>query len=112
VLSKTKLEVDIAGGSTAESVPPSDELEHVVLIAGSCSRGGLVAVAGTPPTRAAIVLWLHVTSFFKGKFGTRLVDVPRVESAGVSVRYDGRRDDLVHRAATMVYRADDVASGE
>jgi hypothetical protein len=62
VLSKTKLDVDIPGGSTAESVPPSDELEHVALIAGPTSRCGLVAVTGTPPTRAATVLLLHVTS--------------------------------------------------
>ena len=62
VLSKTKLDIDIPGGSTAESVPPSDELEHVALIAGPTSRCGLVAVTGTPPTRAATVLLLHVTS--------------------------------------------------
>jgi len=62
VLSKTKLDEDIPGGSTAESVPPSDELEHVALIAGPTSRCGLVAVTGTAPTRAAIVLLLHVTS--------------------------------------------------
>jgi hypothetical protein len=62
VLSKTKLDVDIPGGSTTESVPPSDELEHVALIAGPTSRCGLVAVTGTAPTRAAIVLLLHVTS--------------------------------------------------
>jgi len=62
VLAKTKLDVDIAGGSTAESVPPSDELEHVALITGPTSRCALVAVTGTAPTRAATVLLLHVTS--------------------------------------------------
>jgi len=67
VLSKTKLDEDIPGGSTTESVPPSDELEHVALIAGPTSRCGLVAVTGTPPTRAAIVLLLHVISNFQGK---------------------------------------------
>jgi hypothetical protein len=64
VITETKLEVDIPGGSTAESVPPSDELEHVALIAGPTSRCGLVAVTGTPPTRAAMVLLLHVNSNF------------------------------------------------
>jgi hypothetical protein len=64
MLSKTKLDEDIPGGSTTESVPPSDELEHVALIAGPTSRCGLVAVTGTPPTRAAIVLLLHVISNF------------------------------------------------
>src|SRR6476620_11822415 len=62
VLAKTKLDIDIPGGSTAESVPPSDELEHVALITGPTSRCALVAVAATAPTRAAIVLLLHVTS--------------------------------------------------
>src|SRR6476620_12107383 len=61
VLAKTKLDVDIPGGSTAESVPPTDELEHVALITGPTSCG-LVAVTGTAPTRAATVLLLHVTS--------------------------------------------------
>jgi hypothetical protein len=63
-LSKTKLDEDIPGGSTAESVPPPDELKHVALIAGTTSRCGLVAGTGTAPTRAAIVLLLHVTSNF------------------------------------------------
>jgi hypothetical protein len=57
---------------------------------------------------------------FKGKLGTRLVDVPRANGCaapgggvrGVSVRFNGRRDDLVHRAATMFHRADDFASRE
>src|SRR5262245_48230706 len=41
VLSKTKLDEDIPGGSTTESVPPSHELEHVALIVGPTSRCGL-----------------------------------------------------------------------
>src|SRR6476660_914797 len=47
VLAKTKLDIDIPGGSTAESVPPSDELNHVALITGPTSRCALVAVAAT-----------------------------------------------------------------
>jgi hypothetical protein len=73
MLRKTKLDEDIPGGSTSESVPTSDELDHGALIAGPTSLCGLVAVTGTTPVGAAIVLLLHVTSNFqKGKLGTRL----------------------------------------
>jgi hypothetical protein len=42
-----------------------DELDHGALIAGPTSLCGLVAVTGTTPIGAAIVLLLHVTSNFQ-----------------------------------------------
>ncbi len=59
MLSKTKLSEDIPGGSSSESVPTSDELDHGALIADPTRFYGPVAVTGTPPGRAAIVLLLH-----------------------------------------------------
>src|SRR5262245_15976971 len=59
MLTKTKLDEDIPGGSSAESVPTSNELDDAALIAVSSTVGGLVAVTGTPSNGAAIVLLLH-----------------------------------------------------
>jgi hypothetical protein len=59
MLSKTKLGEDIPGGSSSESVPTSDELDHGALIADPTGFDGPVAVTRTPPGRAAIVLLLH-----------------------------------------------------
>ena len=78
VLSKTKLDEDIPGGSTAESVPPSDELEHVALIGRPdrplWSRRGQRHPADAGCNCVAAPCHLQ---FLKGKLGTRLVDVPR-----------------------------------
>ena len=59
MLAKTKLGEDIPGGSSSESVPTSDELDHGPLIADPTRFYGPVAVVGAPPSRAAIVLLLH-----------------------------------------------------
>src|SRR4029077_15282935 len=59
MLSKTKLSEDIPGGSSSESVPTSDELDHGALTADPTRFYGLVAATGTPPSRAGIALLLH-----------------------------------------------------
>src|SRR6476619_1003041 len=59
MLGKTKLGEDIPGGSPAESVPTSDELDHGALIADRGMSCGLVEVTGAPPSRAGIALLLH-----------------------------------------------------
>ena len=59
MLSKTKLGEDIPGGSASESVPTSDELDDGALTADHTRFYGLVAVTGTPPSRAGIALLLH-----------------------------------------------------
>ena len=121
VLSKTKLDEDIPGGSTAESVPTSDELEHGALIAGPTSRCGLVAVTGTPPTRRCncVAAPCHL-QFPKGKLGTRLVvgcfhrrwaADPPLDSCSCSVgcfRGVGQ-DPPIHRRSTTAARRPDRA---
>ena len=73
MLRKTKLDEDIPGGSSAESVPTSNELDDAALIAVSSTVGGLVAVTGTPSNGAAIVLLLHGhLKFPEGKRSSRL----------------------------------------
>jgi len=59
MLSKTKLGEDILGGSSSESVPTSDELDHGALTADPIRFYGLVEVTGTPPSRAGIALLLY-----------------------------------------------------
>jgi len=59
MLRNTKLDEDIPGGSSSESVPMSDKVDHGALIAGPTGLCGLVAVSGTPPNGAATVVLLH-----------------------------------------------------
>jgi hypothetical protein len=55
----TKLDENIPGGSSSESVPMSDEVDHRALIARATGLCGLVAVNGAPPNGAATVLPLN-----------------------------------------------------
>ena len=84
MLSKAKLGEDIPGGSPSESVPTPDELDHGALITDPTRFHGLVAVTGTPPSRAGIALMLHRRLPFSERNR-------RYPARGCPVKQSGRR---------------------
>jgi len=71
---ETKLDEDIPADSSSESVPISDEVDHGALIVGPTGLCGLVAVSGTPPNGAAIVVLRHGhLQISRGKVSARSV---------------------------------------